>query len=291
MSFKHDSERRQRVSITRPPSRVLQCIIVRLTEESLLPLRLACKSLKSAVLDRFATVYLEERDFCLLTQARWTLLHNLASSRLAGRLRKMVLTAQVLENVQTRNLPTVSSGTGHHDFVLALYAAARANREEATHEPVPALELMVRVWRDVRRNAPDARVILNLNCGSGFDLPDERAHQHAGFENVVGAVSDFELPLGALRLGSLAATVFARLANQAKERCVLAPSSVSGLRAFVPRPHRSHLIRGKRTTRRSSSRRRKHPEIHRRASQSCASLRPHLCQKFDERPPEVVQHR
>lgn len=38
------------------PLELLQCIISRLTDESLLPLRFACKSLESAALDRFAAV-------------------------------------------------------------------------------------------------------------------------------------------------------------------------------------------------------------------------------------------
>lgn len=215
------------------PPELLQCIISRLTDESLLPLRLACKSLESAALDRFTTVYLEERNFCLLMQARWNLLCNLASSRLASRLQKIVLTGKVLWNVEQRALPTVGSARWkEHVSLLAQHAAARAIIEEAACEIMPAPELMVQVCRAVRRNAPGARIILDLTCDSSSDLAEERSRQQAMFEDVVVIASRLELPLGALWLGPLSLALLVRLANQ-EERCVLPASSVSGLRAFV----------------------------------------------------------
>lgn len=79
------------------PMELLEQISDCVTEESLPMLRLACKTLEAATLNRFTTVFLQERRFHVHDETRWLLLNNLLSTRFAKEMREITLTTDELE--------------------------------------------------------------------------------------------------------------------------------------------------------------------------------------------------
>lgn len=78
------------------PVELLQRITDKVGDETSTTFRLSRKAIEAATFDHFAKTFFEERYCCLYDKPRWTILRNIASSRMGDRIRRVIFTTNVL---------------------------------------------------------------------------------------------------------------------------------------------------------------------------------------------------
>lgn len=145
--------------------RITDCAI----EDALPMLRLASRTLETATMNRFTTIFLQERWLHVHDQTRWLLLNNLLSTRFASRIREITLTTDDLEgktysmlqfpppmNMRYEELVRCRAKTG-------LKAGRSTFVETRLHRgPRPSAALIRHVMANVKRFAPNAQMKLDL---------------------------------------------------------------------------------------------------------------------------------
>lgn len=191
---------------------LLQRVTNSLNDESLSTLRLTCKALETATLDRFVAVYLRWRHFYIRDSARWTLLKNLLSTRLSSRMEIISFTLEQLENGFRYDIQLALENTSDASMYADKMDASREKAQQALDEDFddfarPDRALMHRVMFDIKRLAPNVRVNFDL----WFD-DDDRPGGALQQDLIFAAITN-GLPLNSLMITDAATHFDTDLAN------------------------------------------------------------------------------
>lgn len=154
------------------PVELLQRVTDNLSDETLTTFRLTCKTMEAATFDQFAKIFLADRYCCIYDQPRWTLLRDMVSSRLGVRIRRVILTTNVLAPARIEHLhliPTQSEAEeeGMFDILFsqcvlgdALVKAVGARKQTAAWPSKSQIERCLTCIRDL---GPNVRVTLDFD--------------------------------------------------------------------------------------------------------------------------------
>lgn len=203
------------------PLELLQRITDNVSDETLTTFRLTCKAIEAATFDRFAKTFFEERYCCIYDMPRWTLLEDIASSRVCDRIRRVIFTTNVLAPARYEHLqlaptkPEEKDGEGEDeheedqeeealchmisaqcDLANALVEAAGARNQMTAW---PSKDVIERCLICLRNHTPRVRVAADLLEEYLYGSEDERTSAKA---NLIVAVVASGMKLIALKTTS-----------------------------------------------------------------------------------------
>lgn len=146
-----------------------------LEPESLLMLRLTCKALEHSTYDLFAKTFFERRFCCVYYEPRWLLMKAVISSRLGGRVRELICTSEPLESKCYKDVQLAPSERQMDIKTAQCDADDELSLSLGPETQIPAwpnTAIFNRVFRDMKRLAPNALITFDLICTMAQDTFD-----------------------------------------------------------------------------------------------------------------------
>jgi len=185
------------------PVELLQRVTDNLSDETLTTFRLTCKTIEVATFDQFAKIFFEERHCFVYEKPRWTLLNDIVSSRMADRIRQLILTTDVLapaSHAQLQMAPSwfqtgdKSMSAQFHERQVLAKAALRTETSKW-----PSKDLIECCLKSASSRAPKLHVKLDFDDVCQYE-PEEKC------------MAVTAMALGAIAASSMKITTFNTLA-------------------------------------------------------------------------------